>query len=103
VFVPFYLGGLATAELACEDREAAHAHLRDAREVTERTGERFWVAELRRLEAACADTPDATADLLEDARTIAAQQGAQLLFERAQRDATTDRRGADLPAHSQPS
>jgi DNA-binding winged helix-turn-helix (wHTH) protein/predicted ATPase len=85
-FLPHILGLLADACLAAGRTEDAAAAVRDAFGVVERTGERFYEAELRRLEGdaqRARHADDKAAAAYREALRIAGSQGAHLLRLRA--------------------
>jgi predicted ATPase len=85
VFLPYHLGLLAQAQLAADDLETGMATVRDGLARARRTGERFYEAELLRLQAALLLARSATEEacgegeaLLRESLAIARGQKAHL-------------------------
>jgi DNA-binding SARP family transcriptional activator len=91
VFGVLYRAALADAYLRVDRVEDASAALDEAAALAERTGERWWDAEIERLRGVVhhrLDQPCEAALALTRARSIAAAQGAVTLLERAEATAT---------------
>jgi DNA-binding SARP family transcriptional activator/tetratricopeptide (TPR) repeat protein len=84
---PYYLALLAETLLSCGQRDAAGAVLESARAAAAIHDDRWWLPELYRLDARRHHGP-AASDLLCKAISLAEQQGAVALADRARADLT---------------
>lgn len=87
VWTPLYRSFRAEALLLAGDLDAAEAQLESARADVEQLGEKFWLAELVRLQGEVArrrGEPDSAETLFDQAQAIATAQEAAALADRAQ-------------------